>query len=141
MSHKCVRCGITFEDNDTNILRGCPKCGSVFFLYVKGEEDVKEIKAIEEELKHKETTLEEQLEKQIEKERKKEKKEEKKEEEIQVLEPSVEEVKFGVETIRVPKEGVYEINIEGLLRKRPLIILERGRVYFIHLPSLFGRVK
>ncbi len=136
MAHKCVRCSITFEDNDTNILRGCPKCGSVFFLYVKGEEDVKEIKAIEEELKHKETTLEEQLEKQIEKERKKEKKEE-----TQVIEPRVEEVKFGVETIRVPKEGVYEINIEGLLRKRPLIILERGHVYFIHLPSLFGRVK
>jgi len=49
--------------------------------------------------------------------------------------------KFGIETIRVPREGVYEINIDALLQKRPIIVLEKGRVYFIHLPSVFEKVK
>ena len=49
--------------------------------------------------------------------------------------------KFGIETVKMPKEGVYEINLEALMGKKPLIILERGSVYFIHLPSAFEKVK
>jgi len=49
--------------------------------------------------------------------------------------------KFGIETIRVPREGVYEINLEGLLEKRPLIVLQKGKVYFVHLPSIFEKVR
>jgi predicted nucleic acid-binding Zn-ribbon protein len=46
---------------------------------------------------------------------------------------------FSIETVRSPIEGVYEINIEALMKKKPLIILEKGRAYIIHLPSVFER--
>jgi predicted nucleic acid-binding Zn-ribbon protein len=44
---------------------------------------------------------------------------------------------FGIETVRVPRDGVYEINIDALMKNKPIIVLERGNVYFIHLPSAF----
>lgn len=131
MSHRCVRCGAVYEDYDASILRGC-KCGSIFFLYVKTPQDAEQIKEMQTELEKKDTTLEKEIEKQIEEKVEQEKKLEKKE---------VEEVKFGIETVRIPKEGIYEINLEALMKKRPLVILERGKVYFIHLPSVFEKVK
>jgi predicted nucleic acid-binding Zn-ribbon protein len=108
--------------------------------------EAQQIKEIQKELETKNTTLEKELEKQIEV-----KKIEVKQAEIAV-EKQIQKVvakeklkeakkirrqKFGIETVRIPREGRYEINIEGLMNKRPLIILEQGRVYFIHLPSAF----
>jgi len=135
--HKCVRCGSIFEDNDATILRGC-KCGSIFFLFMRSEKDQDQVKEIEKELEKKETTLEKEIEKKIEE------KKEREEEELKIGRPKkveVEEIKFGIETIRIPREGVYEINLDALMKKQPIIILERGKVYFIHLPSAFEKVK
>jgi hypothetical protein len=136
MPHKCVRCGNVFEDNDASILRGC-SCGSVFFLYVKSQNDVEQIKEMQKELETKETTLEKELTKQVE--------EKKKVEEAAIKEGKVKrgvvKLKWGIETIKIPREGVYEINIDALMKKRPIVILERGRVYFIHLPSVFEKIK
>jgi predicted nucleic acid-binding Zn-ribbon protein len=149
--HKCVRCGLIYEDNDATILRGC-KCGSVFFLLMRTQKDAEEIKQMQQELETKQTTLEEELTKKIEETKSIATEEELKEE----LEPVVagkkqkEEViekikrarkKFGIETLRMPKEGVYEINIDALMKKRPLVILEKGSVYIIHLPSVFDTEK
>jgi predicted nucleic acid-binding Zn-ribbon protein len=134
MSHKCVRCGNVYEDNDNSILRGC-KCGSIFFLYLKTPQDVQEIKEIEQELQTKDTTFEQELIKQIE-EKKEEVKPEPKKEKIRPRRP-----KFGIETVRIPKEGVYEINIDALMKKRPLIVLERSGIYLVHLPSVFEKVR
>lgn len=53
---------------------------------------------------------------------------------------AVEEL-FGVETIRVPKDGVYEINIDALMKNQPVIVLERGQIYIIHLPEVFEAVE
>lgn len=140
MSHKCVRCGTVYEDDDASILRGCPKCGSIFFLYIKTAEDIERITKLQEELKQKETTLEKELAKKIEERKAEVKVEEKVEvEKPRVERPKVEEIKFGIETIRVPREGIYEINIDALMKKRPVIILERGHVYFIRLPSVFEK--
>lgn len=156
--HKCIRCGSTYQDNDASILRGCGGCGSIFFLYMKTTQDAQQIEEIQKELQAKDTTLEKELTKQIE-ERKLEVEEKKEEEKIEVVEEEgfvrikgeeEEEVKvekpkkrkkkkFGVETIKIPKEGVYEINIDALMKKRPLIILEKGRIYLIHLPSAFEK--
>jgi predicted nucleic acid-binding Zn-ribbon protein len=151
------------------------KCGSLFFLYIKQPEDVRQFDAVQQELKHQETTLENEIKKEIEKRKavkrkvaRKEKKKIKKERvvrkpekpipkaEPKIKEPAVEppmptkrdvvkiggtkfavEDMFGIETVRVPREGVYEINIDALMKKRPVIVLERGNVYFIHLPSAF----
>ncbi|MBS3055721.1 MAG: hypothetical protein J4452_04520 [Candidatus Aenigmarchaeota archaeon] len=147
MTHKCVRCGNSYEDNDSTILRGCKNCGSIFFLYLKNAQDAQEIKEIETELKAQDTTLEKELAKKIE-----EKKTETpmeiipEEQKIEVAKKIEKQVKmskdkFGIETVKMPKEGVYEINLEALMGKKPLIILERGSVYFIHLPSAFEKVK
>ena len=171
--HRCVRCATTFEDNDSNILRGCTKCGSLFFLYIKEPEDAQQFEAVQQELKKQETTLEKEIKKEIEK-RKAVKREAKKKKEVK--EPKKPKIKakpkvkpepeaelpkamkapkkdvvqigktkfavedmFGIETVRVPRDGVYEINIDALMKKRPVIVLERGNVYFIHLPSAFEK--
>ena len=115
MSHKCIRCGKLYEDNDSSLLNGC-KCGSVFFMYIKTSEEAKYIEEIEYELQEKETSLEKELKKGIEE-------------------------RFGIETVKSPREGVYEININALMKRKPLIILERGKTYVIHLPSVFERFK
>jgi len=114
MPHKCIRCGKLFEDGDNSLLKGCG-CGSVFFMYLKTAEDVRYMEEMELELKERETTLEMELKKGVEKQ------------------------KFGIETIKSSKEGVYEINIEALMKSKPLIILEKERAYIIHLPSVFER--
>ena len=132
MSHKCIRCGAIYEDGDATILRGCPACGSIFFLYIKTPEDLEKVEKIEKELKERDTSLEKEIKKQIEKKVEEEKKIKAKRE--------VEEIKFGIETIRIPKEGVYEINLDALMRSRPVIVLEKGKVYFVHLPSVFEEV-
>ena len=138
MSHKCLRCGALYQDYDNSILRGCTSCGSIFFLFMKNEQDAKELNEIEKELQTKDTTLEQELNKKIE-----EKKAEIPivKEEVKPKIKKIREKKFTIETIRVPKEGVYEINLDALMRKRPLVILEKGKVYFIHLPSAFGTVR
>ena len=112
MPHKCLRCGRIFADDDPAILHGCPYCGSVFFLYFKTKEDLKRIERVEKKLEKKKTSLEKEITK-----------------------------KFELETIRSPREGVYEINIEALMKKKPIIILEKEMVYIIHLPSIFQKVK
>ena len=146
MTHKCVRCGNTFEDNDSTILRGCKSCGSIFFLYLKNAQDAQEIKQIENELKAQDTTLEKELTKKIEEKKIETTVSVSDEQKIEVatkIEKQMKEPKekFGIETVKMPKEGVYEINLEALMGKKPLIILERGSVYFIHLPSAFDKVK
>ncbi len=128
--HKCVRCGEVFQDNDESILRGCTHCGSIFFLYLKTPEESQQLEEIKKELEEKKTTLEEEIEKKI-----KEIKEERK------VEKKVKKPKFGIETVRIPKEGIYEINLDALMKKRPLIILEKGKVYFVHLPSVFEKTE
>lgn len=131
--HKCVRCGTIFSDEDSSILRGCTKCGSIFFFYLKTQQDFAEAKQIEEEFQAREKSLEEELQKKIE-----EKKEEEKiEREVKKEVRKKREIKFGVETVRIPREGVYEINLDALMKKKPLIILEKGKIYLIHLPSVF----
>ncbi|MEM5879631.1 MAG: Zn-ribbon containing protein [Candidatus Aenigmatarchaeota archaeon] len=132
--HKCVRCGASYQDDDSSILRGCTKCGSIFFLFLRDQQDVAQAREIEKELEAKDTTLEKEIAKKIE---------EKKEELEVAVEKSEKKAKkerkieFGIETVRIPREGVYEINLDALMQKKPLIILEKGKVYFIHLPSVF----
>lgn len=133
--HKCIRCGNVYQDSDSSILRGC-SCGSKFFLYVRNQQDMAEIKRIEEELKTKKTSLEKEIKRKI-----KIKKAEMKKVKEKVKPRKFRVIKFGIETIRIPKEGVYEIDIDALMKKQPLIILEKGEVYFIHLPSVFEKVK
>jgi predicted nucleic acid-binding Zn-ribbon protein len=107
---------------------------------MKNPQDDQQIQQIQQELKTKDTTLEKELFKKIEEVKKPKVKAPKKVRE-RIKRIRKKEIEFGIETVRIPKEGVYEINIDALMKRRPLIILEKGRVYFIHLPSLFEKVK
>src|SRR5438552_9218387 len=143
--HKCIRCSEIYQDNDSSILRGCKSCGSIFFLYIKSEEHAQEIAQIEKALEKKDTSLEKEISKEIEKIEHEEKPREissVKEIELpipqeipkNIADKKEETIKFGIETVKIPREGIYEINLEALMKKQPVVILERGRVYFIHLP-------
>ena len=124
MPHKCLRCNLMYPDNDSTVLKGC-SCGSVFFLYIRAPKDAQKIDEIQKELETKDTTLEAEIEKELTKSETEEKSEE----------------EYGVETVRIPKEGVYEINIDALMKKEPLVILKQGKTYLIHLPSVFEKIR
>ena len=113
MVHKCVRCGAVYDDNDKTIINGCKRCGSPFFLYIKDAKDAEEFERIKKELKKRRVSLEDELRRKTE--------------------------EFGVETIKMPKEGVFEINIDALMKKEPLILLAKGKTYFVYLPSVFEK--
>lgn len=49
------------------------------------------------------------------------------------------EADFGIETVRAPADGVYEINIDALMKKKPIIVFGKGRIYVIHLPDVFEK--
>lgn len=139
--HKCIRCGNIYQDNDSSILRGC-SCGSIFFLYIKTPDDAVQIEEMQKELQAKDTSLEKEITKQIKAKKSVEKKPEEKKPKIKAKpRKKFREIKFGIETLRIPKEGVYEINIDALMKKRPLIILEKGNIYLIHLPSVFEEIE
>jgi predicted nucleic acid-binding Zn-ribbon protein len=105
---------------------------------MKTPQEAQEIQEIQKELEAKETTLEKELTKQIKK--KKEEVREEKARKIKVKK-KMRKPKFGIETVKIIREGVYEINLDALMKKRPLIIFEKGKVYFIHLPSVFEAIK
>ncbi|MBU5689860.1 MAG: Zn-ribbon containing protein [Candidatus Aenigmatarchaeota archaeon] len=121
MSHKCLRCGKLYENDDPQVIKGCT-CGSIFFLFIKDKSEMEKFQEIERNLKLNRTSLEMELEKEF-------------------IKAANEENSFGVETIKNPIDGVYEINLEALLNKQPLVILKNGRTYMIHLPSVFEKVK
>ncbi len=105
-------------------MKGCA-CGSVFFLFIRAPKDEQKIEAIEKELQSKDTTLVSEIEKQL-----------------TGIEPEKKsEEEYEVETVRIPAEGVYEINIDALMKKEPLIILKQGKTYLVHLPSIFEKVR
>lgn len=121
MSHKCIRCGKIYKDDDPTILKGCD-CGSIFFFYIRTADEIEQFREMEEELENKKTSLEFELEKEF-------------------IKSQNDEKHFGVETVKMPVEGVYEINLEGLMKKQPLIILKYGKIYQIHLSSIFEKVR
>ena len=56
-------------------------------------------------------------------------------------EVETEEVKETVpEVVNIVESGVYEIDVESLLEKSPVIVRRDG-TYLVHLPSLFGKIE
>ncbi|MCS7135456.1 MAG: Zn-ribbon domain-containing protein, partial [Candidatus Aenigmarchaeota archaeon] len=105
MSHKCLRCGKIYEDNDPQIINGC-SCGSVFFFFIKDKLQTDRLEEIEKILKTQKTSLENELEKEF-------------------IKVATGENNFGIETIKNPLEGVYEINLDALMKREPLVILKQ----------------
>jgi len=120
--HRCIRCGTIYTDTDNSILKGCT-CGSHFFFFVKSEQEALKVDKMEKELEMKETSLEKEITKQLKKAKSKKA-------------PK----KLKIETVRIPREGVYEINIDALMKKKPLIILQKEGIYLIHLDTAFEKI-
>jgi hypothetical protein len=57
MPHQCLKCGKVFEENSSQLLKGCPNCGGTRFFFTKeplSEEERKDIAAkVDEDIKEK----------------------------------------------------------------------------------------
>ncbi|MFH1786526.1 MAG: Zn-ribbon containing protein [archaeon] len=134
--HKCLRCGKVYDkEEDVPIISGCA-CGSKFFVFLKEEDKAAAAKVLDrvtlEELETLETKI---LEK-------------KAAASAPALVPYAPAKKphakpklFGVETVKTLTPGVYEINIEALLNGAPVIVLQKGETYIIHLSTVFKAQK
>ncbi|HIK01720.1 TPA: hypothetical protein H1008_01260 [archaeon] len=123
--HKCLKCGERFEEDDVPIVSGC-SCGGRMFLLVRSEEDEERADEIYEELSEKIEEIKELPETQEKKSEKSPDKE-------------TEKPKFGIETIKIKRPGVYEINIEALMKGKPIVVRQQEGSFIISLPSIFGR--
>ena len=132
--HQCLKCKKTYEDDEVPLLKGC-ECGeSRLFLYIKDNEDIELVDKYEKEITEKIEEI-----KRMEVASKLHDSAEAHEEPKEVREKTVFPGKFGVETIKTKDIGIYEINLDALMRGRPIIVLSKGGSYIISLPSMFGK--
>ncbi len=122
MPHQCVHCGRIIDITSREILDGCNNCGGRFFYYIK-----------EEQL--------ERLEKESEKppllELQKEEKEQIEQDVRSILDIEDEEgpIILDLESVKALEPGKFEIDLVGLINKKPIVFkLEEGK-YIIDLES------
>ena len=144
--HQCLKCKKYYEDDEVPILEGCNCTGRVF-LFVKPPEDVERADKVYDQIEQKikeleqEQTEEEKLEGQQELTTLPENYESEKTHKYAEARNAVkaERKKFGIETIKVKDIGIYEINLDALMKGRPVVVLSKGGSYIISLPSVFGK--
>jgi hypothetical protein len=119
MPHKCTKCGREFRDGSTDILKGCPSCGSRKFLYVREahrHRDVLEEKTLTEIARE---TSEEVLE--VEKS----------------PEAAPADPRGRVESIRILAPGSYELNLKKLAETGDMVVgLGKDASYMVDIPSM-----
>ncbi len=138
MPHRCTRCGTIFEDGDSVILSGCPKCGWNKFLYAKRESESSETQKKPAMVKQKldpEDSLDgvvRSIDEALASEQ------ENKKQELETERRAEERV----ESVRILGPGSYELNLDSLLERKELVmaIKEEGS-YALHLPSVFKQRK
>jgi hypothetical protein len=118
MPHKCTKCGREFKDGSTEILKGCPSCGSKKFLYIREEHrhrDVLEEKSITEIAKE---TKEEVLE-------------------VEGASARSADLKGRVESIRILAPGSYELNLKKLAESGDMVVgLGKDASYLVDISSM-----
>jgi len=118
MPHKCTKCGREFKDGSTEILKGCPSCGSKKFLYIREEHrhlDVLEEKTITEIAK------------------------ETKEEVLEVVDAPTKaaDLRGKVESIRILSPGSYELNLKKLAESNDMVVgLGKEAKYMVDITSM-----
>jgi predicted nucleic acid-binding Zn-ribbon protein len=118
MPHKCTKCGREFRDGSTEILKGCPSCGSKKFLYIREEHRHRDV-------------LEEKTITEIAKETK--------EEVLEVVDPEVRaaDLQGRVESIRILAPGSYELNLKKLAETGDMVVgLGRDAKYMVDISSM-----
>lgn len=125
MPHQCVRCNTFYEDGSTEILKGCP-CGGKLFFFIKKEKY--------DQLK-KQTNLtkltkkdKEQIENDV----------------FDLVGSDIDRDKpviLDLEAIRVLKPGQYELDLVHLFKGEPLIFkLEDGK-YMLDIAETFEKFR
>jgi predicted nucleic acid-binding Zn-ribbon protein len=118
MPHKCTKCGREFRDGSTDILKGCPSCGSKKFLYVREEHrhrDVLEEKTIQEIAT------------------------ESKEEVLELVDVPAQaaDPRGRVESIRILAPGSYELNLKKLAETNDMVVgLGKDAKYLVDISSM-----
>jgi predicted nucleic acid-binding Zn-ribbon protein len=119
MPHKCTKCGREFRDGSTEILKGCPSCGSKKFLYIREEHRNRDV-------------LEEKTITEIAQETK--------EEVLEVVEtPSqaAADPRGRVESIRILSPGSYELNLKKLAETGDMVVgLGKDASYLVDISSM-----
>jgi len=118
MPHKCTKCGREFKDGSTEILKGCPSCGSKKFLYIREEHrhrDVLEEKTITEIANE---TNEEVLE-------------------VVAAPGTASDIQGRVESIRILSPGSYELNLKKLAESNDMVVgLGKDAKYMLDISSM-----
>jgi len=114
MRHQCVRCGRIYPSESKQIMKGCA-CGSKLFLYlrtpklqVKRSQLPKNLDGLEEDIRRilGERTNPDQP------------------------------ISISIENLRLGKNGVYDIDLESVLRGDPIILRDPMGVYFLDLSTI-----
>lgn len=117
MPHKCTKCGREFRDGSTEILKGCPSCGSKKFLYIREEHRHRDV-------------LEEKTITEIAKETK--------EEVLEVVAPGKSsDLQGKIESIRILSPGNYELNLKKLAESNDMVVgLGKDARYMVDISSM-----
>jgi predicted nucleic acid-binding Zn-ribbon protein len=119
MPHKCTKCGREFRDGSTDILKGCPSCGSKKFLYIREEHRNRDV-------------LEEKTITEIAQETK--------EEVLELVEAPAEapaDPRGRVESIRILSPGSYELNLKKLAETGDMVVgVGKDASYLVDISSM-----
>ncbi|MFQ5647730.1 MAG: Zn-ribbon domain-containing protein [Candidatus Aenigmatarchaeota archaeon] len=124
MPNKCTVCGKVHPDDAKYLVKGCDKCGSKFFFYVRkemlerAEEDIKQLST--QELREIEDDIRYIVPEDVKKE---------------------DTVILDVEAIRVIKPGKYRIDVTNLFTQRPIVIRVGPGKYELDLSTLMTRLR
>ena len=123
MPHQCVRCNTFYDDGASELLKGCP-CGGRLFFYIK-KEKIEQAKHMAEEI-HLTPKEKQQIEKDV----------------FELVGKEIEDpqpVVLDLEAIRVMQPGKYELDLVHLFKGEPLIFkLEEGK-YLIDVAQSFKK--
>jgi predicted nucleic acid-binding Zn-ribbon protein len=118
MPHQCLKCEAVFDNTSDVIIKGCPKCGSKLFLFIKKTPE----KQIEIELSKEQKDL---ILKEVEG--------------YTEIQESETPIILKLENVRVLAPGKYEIDINQLMKKdKPLIYKIQDGTYVIDIDFLRG---
>lgn len=120
MPHQCVRCSKFYPDNADEIIKGCD-CGARLFFFMK-KQRMNEAKNLSRNLSQDEK---DEIEKEV----------------FDILDEEKSEeapVVLDFESIKISEPGKYEIDIEGLLNKEPIIYSTEEGKYFLDLKHAFS---
>ena len=122
--HQCVKCGKSYGDGSSELLKGCQNCGGKFFFFIKKE---KLSEAVEE------------IEKLTEKER-----EQIQQDVLDIVGSKIDDdspVILDLESIKVLKPGKFEVDIVNLMRGKPVIFKMENGKYIIDLATTFQQIR